>query len=66
MADRLQQQLSRRNDPSWLTMLVETMNAVSEPEEAHCACDSKVIDALKAKLQRPAAVRHPSDLTPNF
>lgn len=66
MADRLQQQRNRRNDPSWLTMLVETMNAVSEPEAADCACDSKVRDALKAKLERPAAVRHPSDLTPNF
>ncbi|OQW54004.1 MAG: hypothetical protein A4S14_00755 [Proteobacteria bacterium SG_bin9] len=66
MADRLQQELSRRNDPYWLTMLVETMNAVSDQETKHCACDGKVIDALKAKLQRPALVRHPSDLTPNF
>lgn len=66
MANRLQQQLNRRNDPSWLTMLVETMNAVSEQDAQPCACDSKVIDALKAKLERPALVRHPSDLTPNF
>ena len=63
-----------RLDNSWLSTLVDTMNAVSEPQTSRRTCDSRVINAFKAKLERPASVsrarretiRAHSDLTPIF
>ncbi len=58
MSDSFNQHYDRRDDcrdDSWLSMLVDTMNAVSEPQAARRMCDSGVIDALKAKLERPAS-----------
>ena len=71
MSDRLNQHRNVRHDSSWLSMLVDTMNAVSEPQAVRRACDSRVVDALKAKLERPASasrevMRRRSDLTPIF
>jgi len=71
MADGFKQLQNGRQDNSWLSMLVDTMNAVSEPQAVRCPCDSWVVDALKAKLERPAsanriAKRHLADLTPTF
>ena len=71
MSDGLKHQQNGQQDPSWLSMLVDTMNAVSEPQAVRRTCDSKLIDALKAKLERPVptnrrTMRHRSDLTPTF
>jgi hypothetical protein len=43
----------------WLSMLIDTMEAISRPELRAVPCDNQVLAAVRAQLARPALARTP-------
>jgi len=43
----------------WLSMLIDTMEAISRPELRTVPCDNQVLAAVRAQLARPALGRTP-------
>ena len=43
----------------WLSMLIDTMEAISRPELRAVPCDKQVLAAVRAQLARPALARAP-------
>ena len=43
----------------WLSVLIDTMEAISRPELRAVPCDDQLLAALRAQLARPALVRTP-------
>jgi hypothetical protein len=41
----------------WLSMLIDTMEAISRPELRAVPCDKQVLAAVRAQLARPALAR---------
>ena len=44
---------------AWLSMLIDTMEAISRPELRAVPCDDQLLAAVRAQLARPALVRTP-------
>lgn len=40
---------------AWLSMLIDTMEEISRPEQRAVPCDVSVLAALRAQLARPAS-----------
>jgi hypothetical protein len=59
MGQQLQGWRSASSQRIWLSMLVDTMEAVSRADRHAVPCESKVLAALRAQLARPASVRVP-------
>jgi hypothetical protein len=43
----------------WLSMLIDTMEAISRPELRAVPCDNQVLAAVRAQLARPVLARTP-------
>jgi hypothetical protein len=43
----------------WLSMLIDTMEAISRPELRTVPCDDQLLATVRAQLARPASVRTP-------
>jgi hypothetical protein len=48
---------SENGQRAWLSMLIETMEALSRPECRSLPCDRLVLARVKAQLARPASPR---------
>lgn len=59
MGQQLQGWRSASGQRVWLSMLVDTMDAISRPDRRAVPCDSHVLAALRAQLARPASVHVP-------
>ncbi|MDI1263494.1 MAG: transcriptional regulator [bacterium] len=59
MGQQLQGWRSASSQRVWLSMLVDTMEAVSRPDRRAVPCDSQVLAALRTQLARPASVHVP-------
>jgi hypothetical protein len=44
---------------SWLSRLIETMEAISRPELRAVPCDDRLLATVRAQLSRPASARAP-------
>jgi hypothetical protein len=54
MGQRLQPRRSADGERLWLSVLIDTMEQVSQPECGTAACDPSVVAKVRAQLQRPA------------
>jgi hypothetical protein len=55
MGQRLQPRRSADGERLWLSVLIDTMEQVSQPERGAAACDPSVVAKVRAQLQRPAS-----------
>ena len=56
MGQRLQVWRSGDGERLWLSMLIDTMEAVSRPEIRAVPCDPQILIALRDHLARPASL----------
>jgi hypothetical protein len=54
MGQRLQPRRSADGERAWLSVLIDTMEQVSQPGR-RTACDPSVLAKVRAQLQRPAS-----------
>lgn len=59
MGQQLQAWRSAKGQRLWLSMLIDTLEEISRPEQRAVPCDRHVIAALRAQLARPASVTVP-------
>jgi len=55
MGQQLQPWRSGNSEKLWLSMLIDTMEAVARPELRAVPCDPSVLAAVRAQLARPAS-----------
>ena len=48
---------SASSQRSWLSKLIDTMEAISRPELRAVPCDDRLLATVRAQLFRPASVR---------
>jgi hypothetical protein len=51
---QLRQRWNNNGEAAWLSMLVETLEQLSDPDERAVPCDSGDVSAAKAHLAHPA------------
>ena len=59
MGQQIQGWRSASGQRAWLSMLIDTMEAVSRPELRAVPCDDHLLATVRAQLSRPALVRTP-------
>jgi hypothetical protein len=59
MGQQIQGWRSASGQRLWLSMLIDTMEAISRPELRAVPCDDQLLSAVRAQLARPALVRTP-------
>ena len=59
MGQQIQGWRSASGQRLWLSMLIDTMEAISRPELRAVPCDDQLLAAVRAQLARPALVRTP-------
>ena len=59
MGQQLQIWRSANGQRKWLSMLIDTMEAISRPELRAVPCDDQLLAAVRAQLACPALVRTP-------
>lgn len=59
MGQQIQGWRSASSQRSWLSMLINTMEAISRPELRAVPCDDRLLATVRAQLSRPASVRTP-------
>jgi hypothetical protein len=55
MGQQLQPLRSGNSEKLWLSMLIDTMEAVARPELRAVPCNPSVLAAVRAQLARPAS-----------
>jgi hypothetical protein len=55
MGQQLQPWRSGNSEKLWLSMLIDTMEAVARPELRAVPCNPSVLAAVRAQLARPAS-----------
>lgn len=56
MGQQIQGWRSASSQRSWLSRLIETMEAISRPELRAVPCDERLLATVRAQLARPASV----------
>lgn len=59
MAQQEQGWRSAGGQRTWLSRLIETMEAISRPELRAVPCDDRLLATVRAQLARPASARAP-------
>jgi hypothetical protein len=59
MGQQIQGWRSVSGQRAWLSMLIDTMEAVSRPELRALPCDDQLLATVRAQLSRPVLVRTP-------
>jgi hypothetical protein len=59
MGQQIQAWRSAKSQRLWLSMLVDTMEEISRPEQRAVPCDRHVLAAFRAQLARPASATVP-------
>jgi len=59
MGQQIQGWQSASGQRSWLSKLIETMEAISRPELRAVPCDERLLARVRAQLARPPSVRAP-------
>jgi hypothetical protein len=59
MGQQIQGWRSASGQRLWLSMLIDTMEAISRPELRAVPCDDQLLAAVRAQLAHPALVRTP-------
>lgn len=59
MGQQIQGWRSASGQRSWLSMLINTMEAISRPELRAVPCDDRLLATVRAQLARPVSVRTP-------
>ncbi len=59
MGQQIQGWRSAKRQRSWLSMLIDTMEAISRPELRAVPCDDRLLAAVRAQLARPALAHTP-------
>jgi hypothetical protein len=59
MGQQIQGWRSASSQRSWLSRLIETMEAISRPELRAAPCDERLLATVKARLARPASAHTP-------
>jgi hypothetical protein len=59
MGQRIQGWRSASGQRLWLSMLIDTMEAISRPELRAVSCDDQLLATVRAQLSRPALARAP-------
>ena len=59
MGQQIQEWRSASGQRAWLSMLIDTMEAVSRPELRAVPCDDQLLATVRAQLSRPVLVRTP-------
>ena len=59
MGQQIQGWRSASGQRAWLSMLIDTMEAVSRPELRALPCDDQLLATVRAQLSRPVLVRTP-------
>jgi hypothetical protein len=57
MGQQIQGWRSASSQRSWLSLLIETVEAISRPELRAVPCDDRLLATVRAQLARPASVR---------
>lgn len=57
MGQQIQGWRSASSQRSWLSRLIETVEAISRPELRAVPCDDRLLATVRAQLARPASVR---------
>jgi hypothetical protein len=59
MGQQIQGRRSARGQRLWLSMLIDTMEAISRPELRAVPCDDQLLAMVRAQLARPALAHTP-------
>jgi hypothetical protein len=59
MGQQIQGWRSASSQCSWLSMLINTMEAISRPELRAVPCDDRLIATVRAQLARPTLAQTP-------
>jgi hypothetical protein len=59
MGQQIQEWRSASAQRLWLSMLIDTMEAISRPELRAVPCDEQLLATVRAQLARPALARTP-------
>jgi hypothetical protein len=59
MGQQIQGWRSANGQRLWLSMLIDTMEAISRPELRAVPCDDQLLATVRAQLARPAQARAP-------
>ena len=59
MGQQIQGWRSANNQRSWLSRLIETVEAISRPELRAIPCDDRLLASVRAQLARPVSARMP-------
>jgi hypothetical protein len=59
MGQQIQGWRSANAQRLWLSMLIDTMEAISRPERRAVPCDDQLLATVQAQLARPALARVP-------
>ena len=59
MGQQIQGWRSANGQRLWLSMLIDTMEAISRPELRAVPCDDQLLATVRAQLARPALPRGP-------
>ena len=59
MVQQIQGWRSENGQRLWLSMLIDTMEAISRPERRAVPCDDQLLATVRAQLARPALARAP-------
>jgi hypothetical protein len=59
MGQQIQGWRSASGQSLWLSMLIDTMEAISRPELRAVPCDDHLLAVVRAQLARPALARAP-------
>lgn len=59
MGQQIQGWRSASSQRSWLSRLIETVEAISCPELRAVPCDDRLLATVRAQLARPASARTP-------
>ena len=59
MGQQIQGWRSASGQRAWLSMLIDTMEAVSRPELRAVPCDDQLLATVRAQLSHPVLVRTP-------
>jgi len=59
MGQQIQEWRSANGQRLWLSMLIDTMEAISRPERRAVPCDDQLLATVRAQLARPALARAP-------
>jgi hypothetical protein len=57
MGQQIQGWRSASSQRSWLSRLIETVEAISRPELRAVPCEDRLLATVRAQLARPASIR---------